>query len=407
MNWKEQQNLRPKVIQEKCEAAPEEVDYDPSRLDVLNRHLQKLIDEKMIRSASYCLWRRGKVFADAALGDLACEWQGRTKFMPDTFFEIQSITKVFTAMAVLKLAEDGILYLGQPVWQWIDEFGTGAFREITVQHLLTHTSGLCALPGALPDDERKWWKGIDEERVGETWIPAVIQAGLHANPGEKWIYSAVGYPVLGEIIERASGMRVEEFIRETIFLPCEMTESHWRVNTNEKWLKRYNIVNQTDLKMVKEYEKMGMAAMARPSYYWWKGVPDTAGGIMSTGREMVKLGEMMLRGGWYRGNRVIGKTALSWLWTNLVGDHVLDHCWGHSGRPVAYGAGMPIATHKTDLEQLVSEDVIYHEGSGASVFLVDKEEDFVAVFQTGFPKEDDWRHEAVKGTASIIWSGII
>ncbi len=83
------------------------------------------------------------------------------------------------------------------------------------------------------------------------------------------------------------------------------------------------------------------------------------------------------------------------------GDHVLDHCWGHSGRPVAYGAGMPIAAYKTDLEQLVSEDVIYHEGSGTSVFLVDKEEDFVAVFQTGFPDEDGWRHEAVKGTASI------
>lgn len=128
---------------------------------------------------------------------------------------------------------------------------------------------------------------------------------------------------------------------------------------------------------------------------------------MSTGREMVKLGEMMLRGGRYRGNRVIGKTALSWLWTNLVGDHVLDHCWGHSGRPVAYGAGMPVATHKTDLEQLVSESVIYHEGSGTSAFLVDKEEDFVAVFQTGFPDEDGWRHEAVKGTASIIWSGIM
>ena len=75
-------------------------------------------------------------------------------------------------------------------------------------------------------------------------------------------------------------------------------------------------------------------------------------------------------------------------------------------RPVIYGAGMPISTHRTDYEQLVSEHVIYHEGSGSSVFLVDKEEDFVAVFQTGFPDEDGWCHEAVKGTASVIWSGI-
>lgn len=407
MNWKEQQNLRPQVIQAECEAAPEEVDYDPGRLDVLNRHLQKLIDEKIILSGSYCLWRRGKVFADAALGNLACEWQGRTKFMPDTFFEIQSVTKVFTAIAILKLAEDGILYLGQPVYEWIGEFGEGAFRDITILHLLTHTSGLCALPGALAEGDREWWKAIDEERVRETWIPAVIRAGLHAKPGEKWIYSAVGYPVLGEIIERATGMRADEFIRETIMLPCEMTESHWRVHANEEWLKRYNIINQTDRKMVKDYEKIGAAAMACPSYLWWKEVPDTAGGVMSTGREMVKLGEMMLRDGQYRGNRVIGKTALSRLWTNLVGDHVVDECWDHSGRPVVYGAGMPVSTHKTDFEQLVSGHVIYHEGAGTSVFLVDKEEDFVAMFQTSFPDEDGWCHEAVKGTASIIWSGIM
>ena len=52
MNWKEQQNLHPQVIQAECEAAPEDVDYEPRRLDVLNRHLQKLIDVKIILSGS-------------------------------------------------------------------------------------------------------------------------------------------------------------------------------------------------------------------------------------------------------------------------------------------------------------------------------------------------------------------
>lgn len=406
MNWKEKQSLTPRVIQSECEASPEEEDYDSKRLDVLNQHIQSLIDEQIILSGSYCLWRHGKVFADAALGNLACRWHERTKFMPDTFFEIQSITKVFTALAILKLAEDGILYLGQPVSEWIDEFSAEEFQKITIIQLLTHTSGLCALPGVLLEDERKWWKAIDEKRVKETWISAAVSAGLHAKPGEKWIYSAVGYPILGEIIERAAGMKVDEFIRKTIMLPCEMTESHWRINATEDWIKRYNIANKTDLKMAQEYREKGLAAMARPSYLWWKEIPNTSGGIMSTGREMVKLGEMLLRDGYYRGNRVIGKTALSFLWTNLVGTGVTDCCWGHSDSPVVYGAGMPISTHKTDLQQLVSENVIFHEGSGTSVFLVDKKEDFVAVFQTSFPEENGWNHEAVKGTASIIWSGI-
>lgn len=406
MNWQDKRKVEPQVICGECEGTPEEAGYDPVRLDVLNRHIQSLIDEKIILSGSYCLWRRGKVFANAALGNLACEWQGRDKFMPDTFFEIQSVTKVFVALAILKLAEDGMLYPGQPVHEWIAEFAEGDFRETTIAHLLTHTSGLCALPGVLPGDERDWWGAIDDNRVKETWIQAAIDVGLHAKPGESWIYSAVGYPLLGEIIERASGMRMDEFIRETILIPCGMTETHWRIHAEEKWIRRYNIANQSDLAMLAEYPQKGCSALARSSYHWKKEIPDAAGGLMSTGREMVRLGEMILRDGIWKGNRVLGKTALSWLWADLVGEGVTDHCYGHHGMPVVYGAGMPVSTHRTDLSWLVSDQVISHEGSGTCVFLVDKKEDFTAMFQTSFPDENSWCHEAVKGTASIIWSGL-
>lgn len=406
MNWEQKRRLKPSVITGICEASPEEVRYDASRLGVLNQHIQSLIEEKVILSGSYCLWRNGKIFADAALGSLAREWQGRKLFTPDTFFEIQSVTKVFIAVAILKLAEDGMLYLGQPACEWIEEFNVKDYQDITIAHLLTHTSGLCGIIGALPEEERGWWDTIDDSRVRETWITAAVEVGLHAKPGERWIYSAVGYPVLGEIIQRASGMRLEEFIRQTIFEPCEMRESHWRTGAREEWIRRYNIANQTDLRMLHEFETDGFAAFTKSSYQWKEGIPEASAGIMSTGREMAHFGEMMLRNGYYKGHRVIGKTALSWLWSNLVAEGMTEQCWGHPDFPVLYGAGMPIATHKTDLQQLVSENVIYHEGSGTSVFLVDRQEDFIAVFQTSFPDENGWSHRAVKETASIIWSGI-
>lgn len=406
MNWKQKQKLTPSVISEICEAAPEEVQYDSSRLHVLNQHIQSLIEERVILSGSYCLWRNGKVFADAAIGNLAHEWQGRKRFLPDTFFEIQSVTKVFTAIAILKLAEDGMLYLGQPVCEWIEEFRVKDYEDITIAHLLTHTSGLCALPGALPEDTWSWWNRIDDSRVKETWIQAAVDVGLHAKPGERWIYSAAGYPILGEIIERASGMRFDEFIQKNLFFPCDMKETHWRRNAKEEWVKRYNIANETDLRMLHEFEKEGYRAFAKSSYHWKEGIPDASGGIMSTGREMVRFGEMILRDGYYKGNRIIGKTALSFLWTNLVAKGMTECCWGHPDFPVVYGAGMPIAMHRTDLQQLVSEPVIYHEGSGTCVLMIDKNEDFIAMFQTSFPKEDGWNHAAVKGTASILWSGI-
>ena len=219
MNWKELGQLKPQVINAECDTLPEEVNYDSSRLEVLNRHIQGLIDEKLIWSGSNCLWRNGKVFADAAIGELACLWQGRTKFMPDTFFEIQSVGKILTAIAILKLAEDGILYIDQPVREWIDEFNQKDFYDITIKHLLTHTSGICGLPEALPEDKRSWHENIDENRVKETWISSVISVGLHGKPGEKWIYSIVGYAILGEIVNRAAGMKAEDFIMETILQP--------------------------------------------------------------------------------------------------------------------------------------------------------------------------------------------
>ncbi len=406
MNWQQKSKLVADPVCAPCDCSPEDVDYDSGRLETVNRHFQSLIEEGAILSGSYCLWRRGRIFADAALGNLACPWQGRERFMPDTFFELQSVAKSFTAVAILKLTEDGMLYLGQPVRDWIPEFSAEGFRDITITHLLTHTSGLCALPGAWPKDERNWWENMDTNHVGESWLRAVIETGLHAKPGEKWIYSCAGYAVLGEIIGRAAGMRAEEYIRQNIFIPCGMTESHWRKDAAEEWIKRYNICKPYDVDLVKEYEGRGTGDFSRPVYQWWDEIPETAGGVMSTSREMVRFGEMLLRGGSYRGNRVIGRTACSYLWENLAGSGLVDHCWDHPGYPVVYGAGMPIMTRRNDLWQTASENVIYHEGSGLCVFLVDREEDFIAMFQASFPGEDDWRWEAAKGTISVLWSGL-
>ena len=405
MNWKEQQRLNPQVITAPCEATPEEVNYDGSCLEVLNRHIQSLIEEGLIWSGSYCLWRHGKVFADAAIGTLACPWQGNHQFLPNTLFEIQSIGKLITAIAILKLMEDGILYLRQPVREWIPEFEEGDYAQITILHLLTHTSGLCALEDSYPQDERKWWEQMNEKDPEGTWISAVVKTGLHAKPGEKWIYSIISYSILGEIIHRATGMEAEEYIKETIFLPCEMFDTHWRKDGTEEWVKRYNIANETDLRMVQQCERKGIMALAAPTYPSWPGIPHTAGGQMSTAREMVHLGEMILRDGYYRGKRVIGKKALSLLWTNMLGEQVRDVSFGHNQR-IIYGAGVPIYSQKMDLDQILSEGTIYHEGAGTCVLLIDKEEDFTAMFQTSFRKEFNWNHRAVKGTASIIWSGI-
>lgn len=405
MNWKEIMKLNPIVTYGNVDTTPSEVGYDVSRLDMLNKHIQSLMDDGLIWSGSYCLWKNGKVFANAAIGSLAVEWQGRDKFLPDTLFELQSVGKVFTAIAILKLMEDGILYLGQPVREWIAEFDVDDFRDITIMQLLTHTSGICALNGTVPGDSRDWCEFMDENNSKHTWIKAVVEAGLHAKPGTKWIYSIIGYSLLGEIIERATGMKAEDYIRDHIFIPCEMYETHWRWQGTQELVTRYNVANETDLKLVRNARAKDWQEMAKATYPTYDGIPETAGGQMSTCSEMIHLGEMLLRNGYYNGKRVIGRKALEFLWTNLLGENVYDRTYDHN-RQMVYGAGMAIYNKKIDLDTMLSENTIYHEGAGTCAFIVDREEDFVAMFQTSFKKEFDWNHRAVKGTASIIWSGI-
>ena len=398
-----------KDIEIRCgesEAEPAEAGFDAARLDYLDGFIRGLIGEGRILSGSYCIKKNGKIIADKAMGTLACEWCGNKLFYPDTLFEIQSVGKVFTAIAILMLVEDGKLYLDQPVKEWILEFDTGEFSSITIKHLLTHTSGICALEGVLPQDERRWWEHMDEKDPAGTWLKAVVETGLHSHPGEKWIYSIVTFFILGEIISRASGIFAEDYIKEKIFIPCGMKDTHWRKDATIEQLKRYNVANETDLAMVRNCESGGMEMMAAPTYPTWKGIPETAGGQMSTCREMLQLGEMILNDGVYKDVQVIGKNALSLLWTPMTGPEVRNISFGMND-PIIYGAGVPIYSASYDKEQELSEGTIYHEGAGTSVFLVDRMADMTAMFQTSFKHEFDWDARAVKDIASIIHSGII
>lgn len=141
----------------------------------------------------------------------------------DSYVDIQSITKWFTAVAILQLQEGGELSLKDPVAKFIPDFAVSPFSEITVWHLLTHTSGLAALQETFPERDMDWEAGLTVENVEDTWIRAVFQKGLFFAPGSRWEYSKAGVCILGEIIQRITSRRAEEYIRENILLPCLCT----------------------------------------------------------------------------------------------------------------------------------------------------------------------------------------
>ncbi|ACE85181.1 serine hydrolase domain-containing protein [Cellvibrio japonicus] len=134
-------------------------------------------------------------------------------FTADTVVDVLSLTKQFTAAAILKLEEQGVLSVSDTLDRFFDKVPEDK-KNITLHHLLTHTSGL---KGDYKWDYRKVTREELEKNALNSW--------LHSEPGEKYHYSNVGYSLLGIIIEKASGKGYEEFLYEQFFKPAGMNHT--------------------------------------------------------------------------------------------------------------------------------------------------------------------------------------
>jgi CubicO group peptidase (beta-lactamase class C family) len=138
---------------------------------------------------------------------------------PQTKFRLGSITKQFTAMAILILQEQGKLALDDAIGKYFDD-PPGAWKDVTVHHLLSHTSGV---PSYTSDPE--YPRRMAQPETVKSMIARFKDKPLDFSPGEKFAYSNSGYFLLGAIIERVSGASYEAFLKQAIFGPLGMSDS--------------------------------------------------------------------------------------------------------------------------------------------------------------------------------------
>jgi CubicO group peptidase (beta-lactamase class C family) len=385
------------VIKGNTQFTPKEAGYQEERLEILNNHFLGMIEKKELVSASYCLCRDEKVFTDTAIGSLSYEEKDDRMFTPDTIFSIASITKLFTAVAILKLVEDGKMRLDQPIGEFIEEFNAPPFNTINTVHLLTHTSGIIEDEGAHEDKYYEgWWKSIEEGQV-DKWIEAVLKKGQRSKPGKEWAYCSVGYMILGELITRVSGMFCHDYIQKYIIEPCEMTDTCF--GRKLELADRYNIRTPW---MAEDISRLKSGEVEEGN--GWEKLPGTGGGLFSTCRDLIKFGTMMLNNGVYNGKRVIGRKALESMRRVHTAPDVKDYCWGAQGWFRGYGLGPDIFQANNE-SQLITPGIIAHEGFGTCCMMIDYEESFVAVWAAQF-YDGDWYAHALRNVASIIWSGL-
>lgn len=288
------------------QTSPEKVGYIPERLDRLDEHFLDLIEQEKLQCASYLLARHGQVFACKSMGKL--RYDDDRDFLPDSIRRIASITKAFAAVAVVKLIEDGLLYLQQPVASIIDEFDTDVHKGITIWNLLTHTTGLPPDPGYFTEPyPMGWWHIAEGAKAMEqdmNWIKAILCGPLHAEPGEEWIYSSAGFCILGEIVSRVSGTPVEEYILQTIAQPIGMTRSFFDVP--KELHDQVCVTNDWGDKDLKGDEDQS----------GWP--PRTAGGLYSTLLDLYRFAQMLLNQGTFEGVRILGRKAVEAMTRNWL-----------------------------------------------------------------------------------------
>ena len=228
----------------------------------------------------------GKTIYREAFGEANREWHVRNS--PDTRFRIGSITKAFTAIVILQLAEQGRLRLDAKVTEYLPDFAPQFGAQITVRQLLTHTSGLPDF-NSFSDFFRQVQAGLlDEGGI----LQRIGQYKLIAPPGTKFSYSNDGYVVLGAIIAKVTGKSYDQNVRERISGPARM---------NATFLSSFDSIVP---RRASGYRRIIGGFENVVPYY-----PDAAAGLLSTVDDLLNWDEALY------GPAILGESSKALMWS--------------------------------------------------------------------------------------------
>lgn len=393
-------------------AAPESVGVSPDRLVRIDELLETAVSEGNIPGAVALVARNGKIIYHKAFGE--ADNESNRKMEKDAIFRIASQTKAITSTAVMMLWEEGKFQLDDPISKYIPEFknptvlqtfhfgdtsytSITAARDITIRHLLTHTSGLGY--GVIDGDERMKMiyhkAGITDLfttkdiSIGES-VKKLAKLPLHHQPGEKYTYSE-GLDVLGYFVEVISGMPFDQFLRERLFQPLGM-EDTWFYLPEKKANRLVSVQKKENGNWVKY-----------PDTFYDTDYPITGAkkffsggaGLSSTAKDYATFLQMYLNGGELNGVRFLSRTTIN----TIMGNHTGDLFGGESKH---YGLAFGVVTKAgQDSGGIGSIGTFDWGGYFNTQYFADPEEKIIGILmkQTQGPVDDQtgWKFRQIVG----------
>lgn len=318
---------------------------DPKVLDRIGPRMKQFVDQGVVAGVVTLVARHGKIveFDAEGMADVAAGKPMRK----DTIFQIMSMTKPVTSVAVMMLAEEGKLALRDPIEQYLPEFRgervaatTGPensakatpARPVTIRDLMTHTSGMF---DTAPFEIKEYNQQMNIPLAD--LVKVFARQPLLFQPGTQWSYSSPGIDILGRIIEVCSGQSYEDFVTSRILKPLGMKDSFFY--PDEAHVGRIAMVYEGhEGKLTPSPGTILGGDPARHRQGAKYGAP--AWGLHSTAEDLLHFYQMMLNGGSYEGRRYLSPYSVH-LMTELHTGQLNPSGWlGGSG----YGLGWEVVS---------------------------------------------------------------
>lgn len=292
-------------------------------------------------------------YADAAGTELPADRQVPVR--PDTIFDLASITKLFTSIAVMDLVERGTVDLDLPVARYLPGFASNGKRRVTVRELLTHTSGLDAEPSPA------LWRGyadIPSRRA------AVLNSPLASPPGTTYLYSDINLMALGFLVEQLTGSTLDAVVGDRITGPLGMVDTGFTPPASK-----------LDRIAATEDQSSPPRGMLRGQVHdenaWALGGVAGHAGIFSTAGDLAILAQTILNGGIYRGARVLRP--------GTVGEMLTNHNTAFPAQPHGLGFELDQTYY---MGALSSPETAGHTGYTGTTLVVDPGSRSIAILLT-------------------------
>ena len=390
-------------------ATPESVGLSSGRLARVTARLQEHVDGGDIAGVVAAVVRHGRLVYLEAVGQQDLE-AGRP-MGEDALFRLYSMTRPITSLAAMVLWEEGKFRLDDPISKYLPQFeGQRVFAdaaqpsmdrsqprdgEITVEHLLLHTSGMGSRSSGIYRAEGVRSRSISVRQM----VDNAARVPLFEHPGTRWRYG-ISTTILGRLVEVWSGMPLEEFMQERVFEPLGMRDAGFWVEPGgaERLAVVYRPSPEGDLR---PHQIEDVPFTERPTLI------EGGVGLVSSTMDFLRFSQMFLNGGELDGKRVLLPETVALMTVNRVPDALLPLGFGRPMLGTGWSLGFSIVMDADEYAYTVSDGEFWWDGSAGTRFWIDPVEDMITIVmaQASPASGNGFREEFKTGVYDAIIGG--